>query len=146
MAFSISKSKSHSHPRTEIADQETVGFLEPSVDLEGKLNFSAGILRVNSHVKGEIRCAGTIVVGEEGEIEADIETKAISIAGKLKGSIHATERIEIKAHGVVLGEIDTPCLIVEPGGYFSGACHMPTPGAPVTLVAEVVPEPRVGQT
>jgi cytoskeletal protein CcmA (bactofilin family) len=143
MAFSISKSRSHSH--AEIADQDTVGFLEPTVDLEGKITFSAGILRVNSHLKGEIRCAGTIVLGEQGEIEADIQTKAISIAGKFKGSIHATDRIEIKEHGVVLGEIATPCLIVEPGGYFSGACHMPTPGAPVDATPELASDPRPHQ-
>ena len=143
MTFSITKSRPH--PQAEIADQDTVGFLEPSVDLEGKINFSAGILRVNCHVKGEIRCAGTLVVGEQGELEADIQAKSISIAGKLKGSIHATERIEIKEHGVVLGEIDTPCLIVEPGGYFSGACHMPTPGAAAAQLPEVASEPRPSQ-
>jgi len=140
MAFSISKSRSHA--RAEIADQDIVGFLEPSVDLDGKITFSAGILRVNSHLKGEIRCAGTIAVGEQGEIEAEVQTKAISIAGKFKGSIHATDRIEIKEHGVVLGEIDTPCLIVEPGGYFSGACHMPTPDAPTAALPELASEPR----
>jgi len=143
MAFSISKSRSH--PHAEIADQDTVGFLEPSVDLEGKLSFSAGILRINSHVKGEIRCTGTIVVGEQGDVEAEIHTKAISIAGKLKGSIHATDRIEIKEHGVVLGDIDTPCLIVEPGGYFSGACQMPTPDAPLAALPDLASDSRPHQ-
>jgi cytoskeletal protein CcmA (bactofilin family) len=140
MAFSISKSRSHSH--ADIADKDTVGFLEPSVEVEGKIAFSAGILRVNSHIKGEIRCAGTIIVGEQGDIEAEVQTKSVSIAGKLKGSIHASERIEIKEHGVVLGEIDTPCLIVEPGGYFSGACHMPTPGAPLAELPELTSDQR----
>jgi cytoskeletal protein CcmA (bactofilin family) len=143
MALSISKARSHSNAET--ADQDTVGFLEPTVDLEGKLTFSAGILRVNSHIKGEVHCAGTIVLGEQGEIEADIRTKIISIAGKFKGSIHATDRIEIKEHGVVLGEIDTPCLIVEPGGYFSGACHMPTPGAPLDAPPELASDARPRQ-
>ena len=138
MALSITRTRSPG--RAEIADQDTVGFLEPSVEVEGKINFSAGIMRINSHVKGEIRCSGTIVVGEQGEIEADVQAKSITIAGKLKGSIHAAERLEIKEHGVVLGEIDTPCLIVEPGGYFSGACHMPTPGAPASTLPEAAPD------
>jgi len=143
MAFKITTSRSRSH--VDIADQDTVGFLEPSVDLEGKLTFSAGILRVNNHVKGEIRCSGTIVVGEQGEVEADIQTKSISVAGKLKGAVHATDRIEIKEHGVVLGEIDTPCLIVEPGGYFSGGCHMPTPGSPEIAVPDLASDLDRGQ-
>jgi cytoskeletal protein CcmA (bactofilin family) len=28
---------------------------------------------------------------------------------------------------VVLGDIYTPKLIIEPGGYFDGQCHMPLP-------------------
>jgi cytoskeletal protein CcmA (bactofilin family) len=26
-----------------------------------------------------------------------------------------------------MGDIYTPCLLVDPGGFFDGQCHMPTP-------------------
>ena len=143
MAFSFLKSRLHH--QGELADQEMIAFFEPGVDLEGKLSFSTGLIRANGHIKGEIRCEGTIVVGDQGEIEAEIHTKAISIGGKVKGTIHAGECLEIKEHGVVLGDIDTPCLIVEPGGYFSGRCHMPPPEPSHPILAELASKPQADQ-
>jgi len=97
------------------------------VEVEGKMIIACGMVRLNTHFKGEIASAGTLVVADQGEIEGEIRARHLSIAGKVKGTIHATERLEIKEHGVVLGDVYTPCLVVDPGGYFDGQCHMPTP-------------------
>ena len=67
------------------------------------------------------------MVHDQGEVEGEIHTRVISVTGKIKGIIHASEMLQIKEHGVVLGEIYTPCLVVDPGGFFEGHCHMPTP-------------------
>jgi len=111
----------------ESLHDDWVGFLEPGVEFEGRMKAPSGMMRLNCHVKGEIMCEGMLVVAEQGEIEGDIHTKQVSIAGKVKGSVRATESLEIKTAGVVLGDIYTPKLFVEPGGYFDGTCHMPTP-------------------
>jgi cytoskeletal protein CcmA (bactofilin family) len=116
--------------RRELAgllDEDMVGLLEPGVEVEGKMIIACGMVRLNTHFKGEIASAGTLVVADQGEIEGEIRAKHLSIAGKVKGTVHATERLEIKEHGVVLGDVYTPCLVVDPGGYFDGQCHMPTP-------------------
>ena len=47
--------------------------------------------------------------------------------GKVKGTVHAKERLEIKEHGSVAGDIYTSCLLFDPGAFFDGQCHMPTP-------------------
>jgi cytoskeletal protein CcmA (bactofilin family) len=111
----------------EMLDDDWVGFLEPGVEVEGRLRVPSGMMRLNSHLKGEILCEGMLVVAEQGDIEGDIQTRQISVAGKVKGSIRAAESLEIKRAGIVLGDIYTPKLFVEPGGYFDGTCHMPTP-------------------
>ena len=110
-----------------LGDDNVVGFVEPGVEVEGKLKVPAGMFRLNCHVKGEVHCEGMLVVAEQGEVEGDIHTRQISVAGKVKGSIRASESLEIKKAGIVLGGIFTPKLFVEPGGYFDGQCHMPTP-------------------
>jgi cytoskeletal protein CcmA (bactofilin family) len=111
----------------ELLDEDMVGLLEPGVEVEGKMKIACGMIRLNTHFKGEIASEGTLVVADQGEIEGEIRAKHLSIAGKVKGTVHASERLEIKEHGVVLGDIFTPCLVVDPGGYFDGQCHMPTP-------------------
>lgn len=112
----------------ELLEDDLVGLLEPGVEVEGNLKVSSGMIRLNSHLKGQVSSEGTIVVADQGEIEGEIRSKVISITGKVKGTVHASERLEIQEHGVVLGDIYTPCLVIDPGGYFDGQCHMPTPG------------------
>lgn len=106
--------------------EAATGSLDPGIEMEGKMKASAGLVRINAHFKGEIVSEGTIVIAEQGEVEASIQAKVISIAGKVKGNVHATERLEIKEHGVLLGDIHTPVLTIEPGGYFEGECQMPS--------------------
>jgi len=110
--------------------------LEPGVELEGRMQISSGTLRLNTTFKGEILGQGTVVIGERGEVEASIQANDITVRGKVKGTVRAGEKLEIQEHGVLLGDIYTPVLIVEPGGYFDGQCHMPTPGAGKELTGQ----------
>jgi cytoskeletal protein CcmA (bactofilin family) len=111
---------------SDLIKQGFMAVLEPGADIEGKLTISSGTARLNSHFKGEIASDGSVLVAERGEVEADIKSKSIVVLGKVRGSVHAADRIEIKERGVILGDIYTPVLVVEPGGYFDGQCHMPT--------------------
>ena len=126
-----------------MADLIKQGFstvLEPGTDIEGKLTVSPGrAARLNSHFQGEILGEGKLVIAERGEVEAEVDCKSIVVLGKIKGSVHASERVEIKKRGVVLGEVYTPVFIVEPGAYFDGYCHMPAEsqlGAKVTEASD----------
>ena len=111
---------------SDLIKQGFMAVLEPGADIEGKLTISSGTARLNSHFKGEIASDGGVLVAERGEVEADIKSKSIIVLGKVRGSVHAADRVEIKERGVILGDIYTPVLVVEPGGYFDGQCHMPT--------------------
>jgi len=117
-----------------------VGLLEPGVEFEGKLTVSSGILRLNTHVKGQIDSTATVIVADKGQVEGEIHSRLISITGQVKGTVHATERLEIKEHGIVRGDIYTPCLVVDPGGYFEGQCHMPA--TEPTPEAQIEPNPE----
>jgi cytoskeletal protein CcmA (bactofilin family) len=111
-----------------MGDQELVGLLEPGIEFEGKMTVPSGMVRINTHLKGEIDCSGVVILADQGEVEGEIRARFISVAGKIRGSAHASEKIEIKANGIVLGDIHTASLVIEPGGYFDGRCHMPVPG------------------
>ena len=114
---------------TTTPERGVTAVLELGVEVEGKMQVSSGTVRLNTTFKGEILGQGTVVVGEQGEVEASIQANDVTIRGKVKGAVRAAERLEIQEHGVLLGDIYTPVLIVEPGGYFDGQCHMPAPGA-----------------
>ncbi len=112
--------------RTETGE-ELVASLQPGLELEGRIKVTSGTIEVNTHFKGEIVSEGSVIVESEGEVEAGIEALRVTVSGKVKGNIHASDRLEIKEHAVVLGDIHTHVLVVGAGGYFDGHCHMPGP-------------------
>ena len=126
MAFGMSKPTTRRRELSDLPD-DWVGWLEPGVELEGKMKVSIGLIRLNTHFKGEIVSDGVVVVHDQGEVDGEIRSRVVSISGKVKGTVHAKERLEIKEHGVLLGDIYTPSLLVDPGGFFDGQCHMPAP-------------------
>jgi len=136
MAFGLNKPAKHHRESPDFPD-DWVGWLEPGVEVEGNMNVSAGLVRINARLKGDIVSDGPVVIHEQGEIEGNIQCRAASIAGKVKGTIHAKDQLEIKEHGIVLGDIHTSCLLIAPGGFLNGQCHMPT-SQPGTQVAEEV--------
>ncbi|MDE3179571.1 MAG: polymer-forming cytoskeletal protein [Acidobacteriota bacterium] len=109
----------------EVGKLGTTASIEQGTEMEGKLKISAGTARINSRFKGEISGEGALLIADQGEVEAEINVRSATVMGKVKGTLHASERIEIRERGVILGDIYTPILVVEPGGYLDGQCHMP---------------------
>jgi cytoskeletal protein CcmA (bactofilin family) len=140
MAFGISKTATRRREFNE-PPGEWIGWIEPGIEMEGKMKVGAGLFRLNAHFKGDISSEGAVVIHDQGEIEGRVQAKVVSVTGKVKGEVHAAERLEIKEHGILLGNIFTPCLLIDPGGFFDGECHMPTP-EPATAAEAAPVEPE----
>jgi cytoskeletal protein CcmA (bactofilin family) len=105
------------------AEDEIVSHLGQGTELTGELSFKNG-LRVNGVVKGKIRSEAILEIGPTGKVDAEIQVRKILIRGEFKGSIHASDRVEILKDGKVFGDIYSPCLIIEAGALFEGRCNM----------------------
>jgi len=99
------------------------GFIDKETEFIGDIKFKENF-RIDGVFKGKILSGGGLIVGETGEVEADIEVSSVAINGRLKGSIKAKEKIEIFAKGRVIGSVATPKLVVEDGAFFQGSCQM----------------------
>jgi cytoskeletal protein CcmA (bactofilin family) len=117
-----------------------VALIGPGTEFEGTLRAGPGQVCLDSAFKGNATSDGTIVIDEHGDVAAELTAKVISISGKLKGTAKASERLEIRSRGVVLGDISTPVLVVEPGGYFDGHCHMPVPDVERGQIKSTAPQ------
>ena len=101
-----------------------IQMLGPQVVLEGSLVFE-GTLYMNGHVKGSIESrTGAIVVGEEAVIHADVFVQTATINGEIKGTVHATERIELHPPARVYGDLSAPAVIVDAGVIIEGQCSI----------------------
>ena len=99
------------------------GFIEKDSEIVGDIKFK-DTFRIDGKFKGKVLSGSNLIVGETGEVEADIEVANISINGKVKGSLNASERIEIFSLGRVTGKLIAPKLIIQEGAFFQGSCQM----------------------
>ena len=98
-------------------------YLGEDTVFSGTLSFN-GVVRIDGKMDGEVNTDDTLIVGENGILEADITAGTVICRGKIKGTIKASKRIEIHANSEVVGNIAAPALLVENGAIFDGSCDM----------------------
>lgn len=106
-------------------EYQLMAYLGKEMEPDGKLKSHGNTIRIDGHFKGEILAEGTLIIGEEGMIEANIEASCIEISGEIHGNIHADKRVDIYATGKVFGDINSPIVAIDEGGIFEGICQMP---------------------
>jgi|GEM_PF-2512423 len=80
-----------------------------------------GVLHVDGLLKGQIRSAyGTLVMSEQGRIEADVDVRIAMIDGYVEGNIRATEKVMLDRNTRVTGDIYSPSLAGRDGAIFEG--------------------------
>lgn len=100
------------------------GFVGNGTTLTGEANFK-GMLRVDGHLSGQVKSeGGTLIIGNNGQVDADIEVAIATIHGSVNGDIIATQRLELGRAAKVNGNIQTPSLVIEQGAVFEGSCRM----------------------
>lgn len=85
---------------------------------------TTGDCRVDGIVKGNIKSKAKIFVGQTGHIEGDILCQSIEIEGKVKATINVGELLSLKSTAVLVGNIVTGKIAIEPGANFVGNCQM----------------------
>jgi cytoskeletal protein CcmA (bactofilin family) len=99
------------------------GFLDKGSHLKGELSFEE-TFRIDGRFEGKIPSGSELILGDSGDVDAEIHVERLSINGSLKGTVHASERIEIHPRARVLADLHTPVLKIEEGAYFQGSCDM----------------------
>lgn len=105
------------------AQGELNGFLDRGSHLDGELRFENSF-RVDGKLSGKVVSTGSLVVGDGGEVDADVEVGQVFVSGVLRGSVTASGRIQIAAGGKVFADLSTPTLVIEDGALFEGRCAM----------------------
>jgi cytoskeletal protein CcmA (bactofilin family) len=108
----------------DIKEGTLSGFVGGGTDVTGEANFKA-MMRVDGHFSGRVSStSGTLIVGANGIVDANIEVAVAVIHGAINGDIIATQRLELGRAAKVNGNIQTPSLIIEQGAIFEGSCKM----------------------
>lgn len=108
----------------EIKDGNLSGFVGSGTVVTGEANFKA-MMRVDGHLSGRVNSTGgTLIVGSNGKVDANIEVAVAIVHGTVNGDIIATQRLELGRAAKLNGNIQTASLMIEPGALFEGTCKM----------------------
>ena len=111
--------------RDHVGQDDISGFLAEGTEIHGEVRFR-DVLRVDGKITGKVISEKELVVGESGEVEADVDVGILSVSGKVTGTIHIKEKLEIHPTGRVLGDLtlEKPNLVIHEGGVFEGNIDM----------------------
>jgi cytoskeletal protein CcmA (bactofilin family) len=91
--------------------------------VEGKLSFE-GSVRIDGQIEGEINAQDTVVIGDHADVTASITANTVILQGRVKGDVTGRKRVELRAPAKLIGNINTPALVVHEGVVFEGNCSM----------------------
>ena len=104
---------------------------------KGALSFE-GTVRIDGKFEGQVNTNDTLVIGETGDMKADVNVGTLVCKGKLNGAVVASKKIEMHSASKITGNIQTPALSIELGAVLDG--HLNMAGGESKKVVDLVQE------
>jgi cytoskeletal protein CcmA (bactofilin family) len=104
---------------------------------------TSGVVKIDGAVEGSIRGARQVLLGRSGTIQGDVHAEEAVLAGKVIGTVVATERVEVQSTSRIDGDIHTKSIIVLEGGTINGNVRMDDgAGRASTSIPAIAQAPR----
>ncbi len=108
------------------ADAATV--IGPGIALKGELR-GEGTLAVLGQFEGDIALNGSLHVGPEARVDANITATAIVVAGVVRGNLSADTRVDILPSGSLTGTVKSGSFAAADGATVKGEIWIEPPAA-----------------
>jgi cytoskeletal protein CcmA (bactofilin family) len=111
-------SASSSRPGSPVA--RSSARLGASLQIKGDITGTED-LQIDGKVDGRISLRGhELTIGSTAQLNSEIHTGEAIVYGKVMGNLHASDRVDIKKDGSVIGDISTARISIEDGAHFKG--------------------------
>jgi cytoskeletal protein CcmA (bactofilin family) len=101
--------------------------LGKALKVKGKIS-GVEDLHVDGEVEGTIELEQhAVTIGPNGQVNADIKARQVTVLGRLTGSVTAGERVEIRKTGSMEGDVTTNRIVIEDGAVFRGRIDIVKP-------------------
>jgi cytoskeletal protein CcmA (bactofilin family) len=94
-----------------------------SVVIDGEISGDEDLV-IQGTVKGKITLKESLFVEGSGVVEADIVTRNVEVSGSVTGNINASDKVELKTDGRMVGDIKAPRILIADGATFKGNVDM----------------------
>jgi cytoskeletal protein CcmA (bactofilin family) len=102
---------------------KTATVLGPTLEIEGEIEGDEDLV-IQGKIQGKIVSKKDLTVDNSGKVEASITTKNLAVSGMLVGNVTASERVEVRKEGKMVGDIKAPRVIIADGAKFKGNIEM----------------------
>ncbi len=107
-----------------------------SVQVRGEVKGNEDLL-VEGLVEGTIALTDSrLSIGPKARVQANVTARDVLVQGALKGDIHATGRVDLRAGSNMTGDIHAARLSIEENAMFSGKVELNSTGAPADRGAQ----------
>ena len=103
----------------KVAVDNFEAYIGKSTQITGNIT-AQGSIRIDGTFSGIVFSESDVVVGETGNIKANIFGANVTVAGKIEGNIVAKGTLEILASSVITGDVRCEKLTVETGAILRG--------------------------
>jgi cytoskeletal protein CcmA (bactofilin family) len=104
--------------------------ISQGIRIKGEVTGSEDLF-VDGHVEGKLNLSnGSLTVGPNGEVKADIFAREVIVRGRVDGKIVGREKIQLWSTGNVAGDLQTERLMIEDGAVLRGRVEIET-GKPI---------------
>ena len=133
-------SHNQSSSNSSVAATNGRNVLSSDVEIKGKVKFTNDLV-VDGLIEGEIYSDGSLTVGENARIKAEVHTRSVVVYGKVHGNITVTDRVELKANAELIGDIKAATISIEAGAIFVGKSTVGAPSTQVTASPDEISKP-----
>ena len=103
----------------KVAVDNFEAYIGKSTQITGNIT-AQGSIRIDGTFSGIVFSESDVVVGETGNIKANIFGANVTVAGKIEGNIVAKGTLEVLASSVITGNVRCEKLTVETGAVLRG--------------------------
>lgn len=104
-----------------MAERETV--IGSETRISGEIRGEEDLV-IKGRVDGKIQLSQTLTVDKDGIVQADVDVRALVVAGTVVGSIVASESVRLLATARVVGDLAAPRVMMEAGAAYRGRVDM----------------------
>ena len=118
----------HSEPK----DGNSAGraIIGKSLVLKAQISGSEDLF-IDGELEGSVELRDhNLVVGANGKVDANVVARNVTVHGTLRGNVQASEKVEIRTTGSIVGDLTTAGVTIEDGAYFKGSIDIVRPGKP----------------
>ncbi len=98
----------------------------PSMFIRGDISTDEELL-VDGEVEGSLGSHSLLTVGPHGKVRANIKAREVIIYGSVHGNVEVSEKIAIRDHGSLVGDIRAAGISIDDGAYFKGSIDIVRP-------------------